>query len=86
MKPEILKIREKGQLTVPAHLRKALGIQEGDYVSCLIEGDRLILRKVTAYPQASFADGIWSMIGTVHDKEDRNDVSANKHRYLGEKP
>ncbi|TDA70274.1 MAG: type II toxin-antitoxin system HicB family antitoxin [Clostridia bacterium] len=58
----------------------------GDYVTCLVEGDRLVLRKVTAYSPASFEDGIWSLIGTLHDREDRTDVSANKHRYLGEKP
>lgn len=86
MKAEILRIREKGQLTVPAHLRKTLDLREGDYVTCLVEGDRLVLRKVTAYSPASFEDGIWSLIGTLHDREDRTDVSANKHRYLGEKP
>lgn len=85
MKPEIIKVRHKGQVTVPLSIRKVLGIDEGDHMICETDGERLILRKLPAYKAASFNDGIWKLIGSAEDKEGKTDVSTNKHKYLGEK-
>ena len=85
MKPEIIRVRYKGQITVPLKIRKALDIEDGDYVACEAKEDYLILRKIPAYKRASFDDGIWNLIGSAEDKEGKTDVSSNKHKYLGEK-
>ncbi|MGE5577459.1 MAG: AbrB/MazE/SpoVT family DNA-binding domain-containing protein [Syntrophothermus sp.] len=85
MKPEILKVRIKGQITIPTKLRRQLGIEEGDYLTLEKNEDSLILRKLQAYKHASFDDGIWKLIGSAEDKEGKTDISTNKHRYLREK-
>lgn len=81
---EIIRVRSKGQITIPLSARKILQAEAGDYLICEVKGDSLILRKAPLYPQASFDDGIWQLIGSATDKEEKNDVSANKHKYLGE--
>ncbi len=42
----LVKVKHKAQITLPAILRKALGIQEGDYLELKIEHN-----KVTLTPQ-----------------------------------
>jgi AbrB family looped-hinge helix DNA binding protein len=39
----IVKMRERGQLTIPADLRKKLGLEENDAVNIIKCGDALIL-------------------------------------------
>ncbi|MCL4516770.1 MAG: AbrB/MazE/SpoVT family DNA-binding domain-containing protein [Firmicutes bacterium] len=85
MQPDILKVRVKGQITIPTKIRRQMGIEEGDYLTLEKKEDGLILRKLQAYKRASFEDGIWKLIGTAEDKEGKTDLSTNKHRYLGEK-
>ena len=36
-------ITQKGQVTIPAEIRRALGIKKGDRVAFVIEGDRVWL-------------------------------------------
>jgi len=59
-------------------------VDVGDYLLCEIRGDSVILRKVPVYPRASFDDGIWKLVGSAEDREGRDDVSTNKHKYLGD--
>jgi AbrB family looped-hinge helix DNA binding protein len=42
---EITKLSTKGQVVIPKRLREALGLEVGDHLVLLLEGDRLILRK-----------------------------------------
>ncbi|WP_035107979.1 AbrB/MazE/SpoVT family DNA-binding domain-containing protein [Desulfovirgula thermocuniculi] len=81
-----IRIRSKGQLTLPLSIRKAIGVDAGDYLVCEVQGDSVILRKAPVYPRSSFNDGIWRLAGSAEDKEGRNDVSTDKHKYLGDKP
>ncbi|MDI6632594.1 MAG: AbrB/MazE/SpoVT family DNA-binding domain-containing protein [Bacillota bacterium] len=82
---EIIRIRPKGQVTLPLFVRQKLQVEEGDYLVCEVEGDRLVLYKMPVYKRASFDDGIWRLIGSAVDREGKNDVSEEKHKYLGEK-
>jgi len=41
-------ISTKGQLVIPADIRKALGIRPGTKISLTVEGGRIILRPITA--------------------------------------
>jgi antitoxin PrlF len=52
-------VGERGQVTIPKHLRDRLGIQPGELVEFSQENDRLVLRK------ADQMDRIMSVYGTL---------------------
>lgn len=81
----MIRVRAKGQVTLPLTARKVLQIEEGDYLVCEVKEESVVLRKARIYPRASFNDGIWQLVGSCEDKDGRNDVSSNKHEYLGDK-
>jgi antitoxin PrlF len=39
-------VTRKGQITVPAEIRRALGLQQGDKVAVVLENDQVRLRRV----------------------------------------
>lgn len=41
------KMSTKGQIVIPKRLREKLGLQPGDPVAMALDGERLILRKIT---------------------------------------
>jgi len=41
------KMSTKGQIVIPKHLRDELGLKPGDPLVVGVDGDRLILRKIT---------------------------------------
>ncbi len=84
MNPEIIKVRPKGQITIPAHIREKYDIDEGDYFKCEVINDRIIFSRAPVYKHASQEDRFWKLIGSAEDKEGKGDVSSNKHKYLGE--
>jgi AbrB family looped-hinge helix DNA binding protein len=47
MKPETAVVTSKGQLVIPARLRRRLGIRKGTLISLQEDGGRLILQPVT---------------------------------------
>ena len=53
------RVTSKGQLTIPAGVRRTLGIREGDSLVFEVEGDEMRVR--VARKPVSFADyaGIW---------------------------
>ena len=40
---ECVKVLQKGKITIPAEIRRKLGIGEGDYVELQIVGNKLVL-------------------------------------------
>lgn len=42
-----IRIGRRGQITIPREIRRQLGIQEGDTIALIPEGDQAILRPVT---------------------------------------
>ena len=44
---ELVKITSGGTVSIPKQFRKYLEMQKGDYVKVLLEGDHLVIRKVT---------------------------------------
>lgn len=81
---DLIRIRPKGQITLPLPVRKAVQADAGDYLVCEVREDSIILRKAPVFPRASFDDGIWRLVGSAEDREGRADVSTNKHKYLGD--
>ena len=41
------KMSTKGQIVIPKHLREKLGLQPGDPLAMAVDGERLVLRKIT---------------------------------------
>lgn len=41
-------VTSKGQVTIPKEIREILGVIEGDKLIFLVEGDRVLMRKVTS--------------------------------------
>lgn len=41
-------VTSKGQVTIPKEIREMLGVIEGDKVIFLVEGDRVLMRKVAS--------------------------------------
>ncbi|MBE3580935.1 MAG: AbrB/MazE/SpoVT family DNA-binding domain-containing protein [Thermoanaerobacteraceae bacterium] len=80
----LIRIRSKGQITLPLAVRRAVQADEGDYLAYEVREDSVIPRKASLYPRTSFDDGIWRLVGSAEDKEGRADVSTNKHKYLGD--
>ena len=39
----LAKVKKKGEITIPADIREALGLDIGDYVEITREGDRIVL-------------------------------------------
>ena len=46
--PQVAILSTKGQLVIPADIREALGLGPGTKISLTVEGDRIILRPITA--------------------------------------
>ena len=44
---EIARITARGQTTIPKRIRDEIGFREADVISFEVEGDHLIVRKVT---------------------------------------
>lgn len=43
--PELVQLRDRGQLTIPAALRRELGVKDGDVFSVMLLGDSLVVTK-----------------------------------------
>ena len=78
----IIKVTEKGQVTLPIELRRKLRIGKDDYLVVEAEGEYLKLRKVSETKVLGPEDPIWSMVGKASGGV--KDVSAKHDRYLAE--
>ena len=78
----IVKVTEKGQVTLPIDLRRKLHITKDDYLVVEAEGEYLKLHKVAATKALGPEDPIWTLIGKV--SSGTKDVSAQHDRYLAE--
>ena len=43
--PELVQLRERGQLTIPAEIRREMGVREGDVFSIVRVGDSLVVTR-----------------------------------------
>lgn len=68
MKERLSVVRSKGQVTVPAEIREALGLQEGDKVAFVLDEDRVELRRRGSVVAASA--GVFKNRGRVRTAEE----------------
>ncbi|NLV31941.1 MAG: AbrB/MazE/SpoVT family DNA-binding domain-containing protein [Acidobacteria bacterium] len=52
---KVSRVSTKGQVTIPAGIRSALGVGPGDLIAYELEGDRVRLRKVEPFDAAYHA-------------------------------
>ncbi len=57
----LVRVRSKGQMTLPDRIRREARLDEGDYVEVSMQGDAIVLRpkKVIEASQAWFWDARW---------------------------
>jgi transcriptional pleiotropic regulator of transition state genes len=78
----IVKVTEKGQVTLPVDLRRKLRISKDDYLEVEAEGNILKVRKLSTEKVLAPEDPIWEMVG--RSESGAKDVSAQHDRYLAE--
>lgn len=59
----LARVKQKGQVTIPANIREELGLHEGDYVEVTTEGSRVVLTPQQIAPRhpeidAALAEGL----------------------------
>ena len=74
--PVYSKVTRHGQVTLPASVRKELGIEEGDIVEVTMEDDRAVLlpKKLIDKSQAYF----WTKEWQEAEKEASEDIKAGR--------
>ena len=66
---KLAKITARGQTTIPKSIREAADLEEGDVVSFEIEGDHLVVHKVTP-GQEDYLPGLSRVLGEWISPED----------------
>jgi AbrB family looped-hinge helix DNA binding protein len=72
----LTKITRNGQITLPAPARRALRVQEGDYVEVRVTEDSIVLtpKKLVDQSQAYF----WSAEWQAAEREASDDIAAGR--------
>ncbi|MBI4181288.1 MAG: AbrB/MazE/SpoVT family DNA-binding domain-containing protein [Chloroflexi bacterium] len=70
------KVTRHGQVTLPASVRRKLGIQEGDLIEVVVDNDKAVLlpKKLIDSSQAYF----WTKEWQEAEKEASDDIEAGK--------
>ena len=73
---EYSKVTRHGQITLPASVRKELGIEEGDLVEVMVEDDRALLlpKKLIDKSQTYF----WTREWQEAEREASEDIKAGR--------
>ena len=66
---ELAKITARGQTTIPKRIRKAANLDEGDVIAFAIEGDHLLVHKVTP-GQDDYLQGLSEVLSEWISPED----------------
>lgn len=76
MKTATSKLTSKYQATIPAPVRRAIGLRAGDRIAFDIEGDRILLRKARPLdvPFAEAVEGILDEWLSQEDEEAYRDL------------
>jgi len=74
----VTKVTRNGQITLPAAVRRAVGIEEGDLVAVTIEGDTITLvpKKLVDKSQAYFWSDTWQQA----EREASEDITQGRVR------
>ncbi len=67
--PELIKVRKKGQITIPKSLRLKLGTKEGDFLDVQVRGNDIVLKKLVGKDHKAHA--LFGKRSEVKDSHDR---------------
>ncbi len=72
----LIKVTRNGQITIPAAIRKALSIKEGDHIEVSVADDRVILipKQLVDKSQAYF----WTEEWQAAEREANEDIGAGR--------
>jgi antitoxin PrlF len=72
----LTRIRGKGQLTLPEHIRRAARLKEGDYLEVTTRGGEIVMRpkKLVDADQAWFWTDAWQ----AGEREASEDIAAGR--------
>lgn len=79
---EVVRVTSKGQLTLPANIRKKLGIRQGDWLAVNLDGNEVRLRRLEEVSPLSDHDPIWQLAGK--GCSGLADVAEKHDTYLAE--
>ncbi len=82
MANEIMRITSKGQLTIPASIRRELKLEGGDYLRVNFVNEEIRIKKVEKVQPLSADDPIWNMIGI--GESGKKDIAVNHDAYLSQ--
>ena len=76
--PSLTKVSRNGQITLPAAVRRAVGIKEGDLVAVTVEGESITLapKRLVDKSQAYF----WSRSWQQTEREASEDIAQGRVR------
>lgn len=77
----LVKLRAKGQVTIPDEVRRAVHLQEGDYLAVSVRGDAIVLEPKTVVDasQAWF----WRKGWQAGEREASEDIAAGRTTGYG---
>ncbi|MDW7738837.1 MAG: AbrB/MazE/SpoVT family DNA-binding domain-containing protein [Bacillota bacterium] len=82
MEPFIVKISSKGQLTLPAEVRKKLGLMTGSKLYLVLDNNEIRMKAFKGQlPVLNKKSSIYSLIGSFAGPED---LSENHDKYFAE--
>ena len=67
----LTRVTRNGQITLPAHLRRVVNIEEGDYIEVTVQGDSLVLtpKKLIDKSQAYYWTPKWQEMERKADED-----------------
>jgi AbrB family looped-hinge helix DNA binding protein len=92
----LTRVTRNGQITLPAQLRRAANIEEGDYIEVTVQGDSLVLtpKKLIDKSQAYYWTPEWQEMERQADEDEKagryvkfasvDDLIADLHRQVDE--
>lgn len=62
----LIKVIRHGQITLPAQIRNALHLEEGDYLEAKLDGDQIVLKPKVVMDKTEAAERLNRLLDKVH--------------------
>jgi AbrB family looped-hinge helix DNA binding protein len=81
----LMRVRRMAQLTLPAEIRRALNVKEGDYLEAKVVKNGVLLKPVTVVSRERAWKGIMRAVSRVRDmKPDPNEDAIAAENKIAE--
>ncbi len=64
----LIRVIRHGQITLPAKIRDALHLEEGDYLEAELEGNRIVLKPKVVMDKTHAAERLNQLLDKIHDR------------------